>query len=59
MVQRHSAVLNKKVIQKSVAVTNSDGTVTNVQTDPQATVVRVNMVNKILSIAYCRHTISI
>jgi hypothetical protein len=39
VVQRHSAVLNKVVVQKSVAVTNQDGSITHVQTDPQATVV--------------------
>jgi len=37
-VQRQSAVLKKKVVQRSTAVNNSDGTVTYMQINPQATV---------------------
>ena len=41
-VQRQSAVLKKKVVQRSTAVNNSDGTVTHMQINPQATVVRIS-----------------
>lgn len=39
VVQRHSAVFNKTVVQKSTAQITKDGTIVHLQQDPQATVV--------------------
>lgn len=38
VVQRHSAVLNRTVVQRSVEVTGADGSVVHLHEDPQATV---------------------
>jgi hypothetical protein len=38
VVQRHSAVLNQAVVQKSTPIVNADGSVTYLHADPQATV---------------------